>query len=244
MTTRKKLLAGISLSILLLIAMGLFSFFKPTQKITQTTTIDPYKEGSINLIYNLLFCDNLDLYKEHTKELHNFPFNVLFSANSLEIDLQKIIDDTNSDPRLKVLAYKKQFALGYKPIKKELLAVIVEIGLDNGLEVLASFNDGSARYINQTEKILVWEATDEKSKIMTRDLFLKSQNIINQIGAWDKPRRPAPTKGNARITFLVSDELYFGEGTIDVLFNDSLARPALMSAAELMRYIAEKSIAK
>lgn len=126
--------------------------------------------------------------------------------------------------------------------KKELLAVIVEVGLDNGLDALASFNDGTARYINQTGKILVWETTDEKSMELTQDLFLKSQNIVNQIGAWDKPRRPAPTKGNVRITFLVSDGLYFGEGPINVLFNDPMASPALTSATNLMKYLTEKSL--
>jgi hypothetical protein len=30
----------------------------------------------------------------------------------------------------------------YKPTKKELLVVIVEVGLDEGLDVLASFNSG------------------------------------------------------------------------------------------------------
>jgi hypothetical protein len=216
--------------------MGLFSFFKKTP-----ATTDPYKDSSINLIYNLLFCDNIDLYKDNTKTPYTYPFEILFSETSTISDLQKIIDDTSSDTRLKIFAYNKQHANGHKPNKKELLAVIVEVGLDKGLDVLASFNDGTARYINQTEKILVWETTDEKSNELTKDLFLNSQNIVNQIGAWDKPRQPAPTKGNVRITFLVSDGLYFGEGPIDILFNDQMASPALTSATQLMKYLTEKT---
>jgi len=82
---------------------------------------------------------------------------------------------------------------GHKPAKKELLAVIVEAGLDKGLDVLASFNNGTARYINQTGKMLIWETTDQKSNELTKDLFLKSQNVVNQIGPWDKPRnKPEP----------------------------------------------------
>jgi len=131
---------------------------------------------------------------------------------------------------------------GDKPAKKELLAVIVEVGLDDGLDVLASFSNGTARYINQTGKILIWEASDKTSDELTKDLFLKSQQIIDQIGPWDKPRRPYPTKGNVRITFLVSDGLYFGEGPINDLFNDPLARPALNAATGLLKFLTEKDL--
>lgn len=241
MTRKKKIIfAGLTLTTIIL-TMGLFSFFKKSPE-QVTTSTDPYKDSSTNLIYNLLFCDNIDLYKDNTKPPYTYPFDILFSETSTLSDFQKIIDDSSSDARLKVLSYNRQLASGHKPKKKELLAVIVEVGLDNGLDALASFNDGTARYINQTGKILVWETTDEKSNELTQDLFLKSQNIVNQIGVWDNPRRPAPTKGNVRITFLVSDGLYFGEGPIDVLFNDPMASPALTSATYLMKYLTEKSL--
>lgn len=167
-----------------------------------------------------MFCDDTDLYKRNTKPPYEYPFDILFSETNTISNLQTIIDDSSSDARLKVLSYNRQLASGHKPNKKELLAVIVEVGLDNGLDVLASFNDGTARYINQTGRILIWEMTNEKSNELTQDLFIKSQNIVNQIGVWDNARQPAPAKGNVRITFLVSDGLYFGEGPIDVLFND------------------------
>ncbi len=218
--------------------MGLFNFFKKSPK-QVTTSIEPYQDSSINLIYNLLFCDNIDLYKDNRKPPYTYPFDILFSEKSTISDLQKIIDDSTSDARLRVLSYNRQIAVGHKPSIKELLAVIIEVGLDNGLDVLASFKDGTARYINQSAKILVWETTDKKSNELTKDLFLKSQNIVNQIGAWDKPRLPAPKKGNVRITFLVSDGLYFGEGPIEVLFNDPMASPALTSATLLMKYLTE-----
>ena len=65
--------------------MGFFSFLKNTKK-TQTS-IEPYKESSTNLIYNLLFCDNIDLYKENTEEPYTYPFDILFSDNSSENEL-------------------------------------------------------------------------------------------------------------------------------------------------------------
>jgi hypothetical protein len=223
--------------------MGLFGFLKNTSQ-TEKIFYEPYRDSSTNLIYNLLFCDNLELYKMNSSQPYNYPFDILFSETSKESEIQKIIDDNLSDTRVKILAYNKQIKLGHKSNKKELLAVIVEIGLDNGLDVLASFSNGTARYINQTGKILIWETTDDNSNKLTKDLFVKSQNIVEQIGPWENPRRPYPSKGNVRITFLVSDGLYFGEASSKVLFNDPLASPALVAATELMKYLTEKSLDK
>lgn len=201
----------------------------------------PYTDSATNLIYNLLFCDSIDLYKLNIQQPVSYPFDVLFSETSSIADLQEIINDSTSDPRVKLLAYNKQLQGGHKPTKKELLAVIVEVGLDEGLDVLAAFSDGTARYINQTGKILVWETSDQTSSQLTSDLFAASVDIVNKIGTWDQPRRPHPETGNVRLTFLVSDGLYFGEGPIDVLFDDPMAGHALGIATELLQYITEKT---
>ena len=127
---------------LIITSTGLFGFFKKSTAQTQTQfSIDPYKDSSTNYIYNLLFCDNLNLYKQSIQKPYTYPFDILFSETSSVDDLQKIIEDINSDPRIRVLAFNKQLASGHKPTQKEILAVIVEVGLDSGLDVLASFNN-------------------------------------------------------------------------------------------------------
>jgi hypothetical protein len=216
--------------------MGLFDLFKKS--------LSPYKNPATNLMYELLFCDDIDLYKSNSQKLENYPWNILFSDKANTSTLIEITEDGNTESRVKILAYNKLIANGQKIDKKELLGVIVEVGLDNGLDVLASFADGTARYINQMGGIIVWETTDDTSDSITKKLFDNSFDIVRQIGPWDKPRRPPPVKGNVRITFLVSDGLYFGEGSMKVLFNDPLAGTALTSAMELMKYLMEKSNTK
>ncbi|RZJ58820.1 MAG: hypothetical protein EOO45_26390 [Flavobacterium sp.] len=204
--------------------------------------MEPYEESSTNFIYNLLFCDDINLFKERTKQPYEYPFDILFSEPASISGLQKIIDDENTDPRVKVLAYNAMIVNGHTPKRKELLGVIVEVGLENGLDVLASFSDGSARYINQSGKIIILEATDDnEANKITSDLFAASRNIVDQIGPWDQSRLPNPIKGNVRLTFLVSDGLYFGEAPIGVFFNDALAGPALAKATGLMQYIIQKA---
>jgi hypothetical protein len=211
--------------------MGIFDIFKKSQK--------PYKDQSTNTLYELLFCDNLELYND--KLNNNYPWNILFADTINHHELKKIIEDDQIDSRIKILAYRRLSSNAQNINKKDLQGVIVEIGLDGGLDVLASFRDGTARYINQTGKIIIWETTDEISNDLTNKLFINSYNIINDIGPWNEPRKSYPAKGIARISFLVSGELYFGEGPINVLFSDPLAGPALASAADLMKYILGKS---
>ncbi|HJW27902.1 MAG TPA: hypothetical protein VJ508_01500, partial [Saprospiraceae bacterium] len=127
--------------------------------------------------------------------------------------------------------------LGIAPKQKELLAVIVELGLEEGPDTLASFSEGTARYLNYSGKILVWENADEKSRAITDKLFVASEKIVQQIGPWTNPRRPFPSKGNLRLSFLVSDGLYFGEGPIKTLFSDPMAGPILNAMQELLQYI-------
>ncbi|HQQ96762.1 MAG TPA: hypothetical protein PLX35_05835 [Cyclobacteriaceae bacterium] len=216
--------------------MGLFDLLKRSP-----ATNDPYKDTSTNLVYNLLFCDNIELYKVSAQNGYTYPFDILFSKTSTIADYQQVIDDATADTRSKVLAYNQQRTKGHIPEKIELLGVIIEVGLDDGLDVLASFHDGTARYINQSGKIVIWEAADETSIKLTQNLFEKGREIIKHIGPWDKARRPYPRKGTARITFLVSNGLYFGEGAMGVLFNDPMAGGALESGTALMQYLTERA---
>jgi hypothetical protein len=104
MTTKKKILLGLITTTLIITSMGLFSFFKKSTAQTQTqSSIDPYKDSSTNFIYNLLFCDNLNLYKEKTQQPYTYPFDILFSEASSVTDLQKIIDDKIQTQELKFL---------------------------------------------------------------------------------------------------------------------------------------------
>ncbi len=226
--------------------MGLFDLFKKSSAANQPIQVpidNPYHDSATNIIYNLIFCDDLALYKNNIKPPYSYPFDILFSETNSIADLQKIADDGDADPRVRILACNKLLAKGQKPNKKELLAVIVEVGLDGGLDVLASFKNGTARYINQTGKVVIWETTtDANVNQLTNDLFAKAMDVVKQIGPWDKPRKPHPSKGNMRLSFFVSDGLYFGEGSMNVLFNDKLASPTLTVATSLMQYLTKKSL--
>jgi hypothetical protein len=200
----------------------------------------PYAEESMNSIYELLFCDDLNTFRSTVKKPWVYPWDVLLSEAPVVSDLQKIIMDTLLESRLRLLACYLLKKLGQLPKEKILLGVIVEIGMEEGLDVLAAYRDGSARYINFTGRLLIWDTSDLQSALITKSIFDASEKIVAQIGPWNQPRRACPSAGNLRISFLVSDGLYFGEGPVNTLFSDPVASPALTAATSMLKYITDK----
>ncbi|NML64189.1 hypothetical protein HHL22_03125 [Hymenobacter sp. RP-2-7] len=219
--------------------MGLFDFLK------RRPPAGPYADPSINRLYELLFCDNLDLYRTGGEQPRAYPFDVLLAAAPPLAQLEQLLVDPRTEPRVALLAYRRQQALGHPVARQELLAIIVEVGLEDGLDVLASFRDGTARYFNQAGKLLIWETTtDATANELTNRLFASGREVVARIGPWTEPRRPHPARGVTRLTLLVSDGLYFGEGPTDVLFADPLAAATLGTATQLLRYLTETALAR
>jgi len=214
--------------------MGLFNIFSKN-------ATKPYKDEGLNKIYELLFCDNINLFKTEKKSLL-YPWDILLSDNPNKEKLRAIATDKSLEGRHRMLAYNLLGINGETTNEKELLGVIVEVALPEGLDVLAAFSDGSARYINHSEKILVWETQTEQSNELIKELFSDSKIVVNQIGPWDKERKPFPTRGMVRMTFLVSNGLYFGEGSFDALQREPMAGDVINSAMQLMTYLTKQAL--
>lgn len=200
----------------------------------------PYRDDGLNKIYQILFCDRIDRYK--TPELAGqFPWAEIFKESPDPIELQKIIDHPNIETRPKILAYRRLAEIGKPSSEKELLGIVVEVALDEGLDTLAAYKDGTARYINHSEKIIIWDVPTHESREITGKLFEEGRTIVKKIGPWEHDRLPAPQKGNVRITLLVRHELYFGEGPTEVLFNDPIGKAALGEATMFLQYLTKQA---
>jgi len=197
----------------------------------------PYQTESLNLIYNLLFCDNPELFKGSATDQSVYPWNIVFATHDNTEELVRLTEDDGVESRVQLLAHSKLRAQGHSINYQELLGVVIEVGMDDGLDVIAAYSDGSARYLNYSEKLIVLEAQTEQSNALIDELFNCGNEVIQKIGPWDKDRLPAPPAGQVRLTFLVSDGLYFGQGPIDVLAEDPMGGPVINAAAELMKYL-------
>lgn len=216
--------------------MGFFSKKTPPSS-------GPYKEEALNKLYNLLFCDKPELFKQGDQP-SVFPWNILLADAPDPVQLKKIAEDEELDARLRITAYNLMRKAGEKPTKKELLGVIVEVGLPGGLDVLAAYRDCSARYFNHSGSLFIWDNRSSESDSLIGDLFSASEQVVAQIGPWEEERRTAPLNGTVRLSFLVSDGLYFGEGPFDVLHKDPMGGPVIDAATTLLSWMTEQALNK
>jgi hypothetical protein len=196
----------------------------------------PYAEKSPNQIYNLLFCDEWEAFKPRPGEALAPWQATLFSEPLAVKAVEALANDPKTEGRIRALAYNRLRKEGHSVPPKQLLGVIVEVPLEDGLDVLAAFSDGSVRYINQTGKLALFEGVPSLRPAAAA-LLQASEAAVARLGPWDKPRLAPPEKGNIRLTFLVSDGLYFGEGSMADMGNDPLGGPVVQRATELLMLV-------
>ncbi len=194
----------------------------------------PYSDTSANRIYNLLFCDSAADFRQKPGETPARWQSVLEAEPADPAALRALANDESEDGRARYLAYATMRRLGEPVTAKRLLGVIVEVPLPGGLDVLAAYSEGSVRYINQTGKLAFYERVESLNPLVQK-LFAASAPVVARIGPTDLPRRPPPQGEKVRITFLVSDGFYFGEGEMAPMQQDALAGPVIRRATELLQ---------
>lgn len=202
----------------------------------------PYKEDSVNFMYNLLFCDEPSLFNRTNEEKLAYWEEALFS-NPNEKNIREVAENTEEESRVRLLAYN-WLRKNNKPLTKgTLLGVIVEVPLEGGLDTLAAYSDGRVRYINQTGKLTVVElGGSAEIEKLAKGLIDVSVPVIQKIGPWENDRLPPPAKGNIRMTFLVSDGLYFGEGPMAIMQNEPMAAPVINKAIQLLQTVVNTTL--
>ena len=117
---------------------------------------------------------------------------------------------------------------------KQLLGVVLEVPMENGLDLLAAYPDYSARYYNYTGAGEIWDRPDPSLDPLIDDVLRAGQQILNAIGPWEEARPAAPPAGQLRINLLSPAGLHFGQGPFNDLAADPLAKPAVEAGTALM----------
>lgn len=200
----------------------------------------PYERADLDLIYNLLFCDDRELFRPKGGEPGG-PLGVVLAARPSVEDLRRVARDETIESRIRALAFERLREAKAPVPARILLGVVVEYPLEQGLDVLGVFQDGRVRYINQTGKLAVFEALPASLRGKHQTLIKASGAAIGRIGPWDEARLPPPGPGLVRLTFLASDGLYFGEGPPAAISQDAIGGPVLRAATELLLAIVDAS---
>jgi hypothetical protein len=205
----------------------------------------PYKQSNFNDLYNLLFCDNRSLFMKDVKPTFEVLRVVLYDPPD-RARLEQIGDDPTIESRYRMLAFYRLRSMNLPVAPKRLLGTIVECQQPLGLDALASYVDGRVRYINQGQKIAVYEPPGpaDVAKV-ARAVAQLSQTALDQFPLSDLPREPrrSPPVGNRfRITFLASDGPYVAEAPYAVLIKDRLAGPVVGCASVLLNVFVQTAL--
>lgn len=125
-------------------------------------------------------------------------------------------------------------------VAKDVFGVIVEVGMPEGMDILAAYADLSARYLNHAGGGVIWDHPDDSLDLKITALLDHAERITQKIGPWDK-ERPAPVgRDMLRLSMLTPSGLHFGQGPIAVLSSDPFSAPMFAAATQLLQALTEK----
>jgi len=152
--------------------------------------------------------------------------------------LRRIVGTPNHESRQYLQAWHALRQLGAEPQSEpdptRVLGVVLEVHLEAGLDTLAGYADGTARYINHGGKLVVLEAPDPSFTGPIGALVQAGQRVANVIGPSQEARGAPPPKGNVRINLLTAFGRHFGEGPLDALSADALGGPVIAAGTRVM----------
>jgi hypothetical protein len=116
--------------------------------------------------------------------------------------------------------------------------------MDKGLDLLAAYEDGSARYINFTHAAIIWDAPGSDALIeeRLRQLLSVGQAVAPRIGPWEgRGRRPEPPPyGHIRLNMLTPSGIHFGQGEYAALSSDPMGAALINAGTALMQALTER----
>jgi hypothetical protein len=156
--------------------------------------------------------------------------------------LSQIVAMPDLETRVFLQAWHTLRELGQKPPQdkaKEVLGVVVEIGMPKGLDLVAAYRDHRARYFNYSGAGVLWERRDDSLDELIDELLGAGALVAKAIGPWMQARPPEPKHGIARINLLTPSGIHLGQGPVEALSQDAMGGPILSAAFGLMKRLVE-----
>jgi len=151
--------------------------------------------------------------------------------------LKQIIEMPGLESRhyLQAWHFLRQLGVNPPPDKtKVVYGVVLEVGMQQGADIVAAYTDGTARYLNFSGAGTIWERPNDSLDSEIQALLKAGQEVANLIGPWDKERPEAPENGNVRLNMLTPSGLHFGYGGFNTLSADPKGKALIDPATQLM----------
>ena len=157
-------------------------------------------------------------------------------------ELRPVVKIPDLETRIFLQAWHNLRELGEKPPEnreKEVLGIVVEVGMPKGLDIVAAYRDHRARYFNYSGAGVLWERRDGSLDGLIDELLTAGSVVAKAIPPWTQARPPEPKKGNVRINLLTPSGIHLGQGPTEALNQDAMGGPILSAAYGLMKRIVE-----
>ena len=115
----------------------------------------------------------------------------------------------------------------------EAWGVVAEVAVDDGHDVLATYRDGTIRFLHHQGGVSVIDAPPIEVADAAARYLAAARVVGGAIGPWEEPALPPLPVGQRRFTMLTAGGHRFGQGADDVLRQDPLAESLFAAATAL-----------
>lgn len=154
--------------------------------------------------------------------------------------LERVVATPGLESRHTLVAWNALRGLGVNPSPeraKHLLGVVIDMPVDTRYDVLACYEDNTARYINHTGGIVVIDTPVPQISAAIADVLAAARPVVARIGPHDGARPGPPALPNAQLSFLTPSGLHFGRGDAEVLMRDPMGGPVIGTAVKLLQAV-------
>ncbi|MBL8755145.1 MAG: hypothetical protein JNK15_17710 [Planctomycetes bacterium] len=155
--------------------------------------------------------------------------------------LQAILPQKGLESRHYLQAWHGLRSIGVAPAAtegKHVYGVVVDVPVATGVDTVAAYEDGSARYLNYTGSAVIWDAPDDRMAHLVAAVVAEGAKIAARIGPWEGARPPLPA-GMTRLSMLTPSGLHFGQASFEVLAREPMAAPLIQAVTKLMQALIE-----
>lgn len=103
-----------------------------------------------------------------------------------KIELRRVAEMQSVDSLITLWAWNMLRAWGQMPdddTAQKVLGVVMEVGLDKGMDVMAAYEDGTSRYVSKTGSMIVWDDHGDHNNDLARKIVAAAQAIAPQLPA-------------------------------------------------------------
>jgi hypothetical protein len=120
------------------------------------------------------------------------------------------------------------------------LGVVIEVGLDEGLDLLGVYDDCRTSYVNHSGRRVDWDRPDGSLDALVEPVLDAARALPPHMGVpWKGPKRALVLRGQVRLNIVTPAGLYFGEGQHAEMARHLMGGQLLRMATRLMVRLTE-----